>query len=214
MIDAETWAVNMSSRLGVPEEILSDQGMHFVSECMKELLYGRSVRGPLHILRQLWTKDVEEEDVRSSYQYVLELRERQEKIWKLVHQKLEKAEGKQKYLYDRGTKTRKFEPGNQVLVFITNRSNNLNKLLMHWTRPYKVTLVHVVWTDNDSVKMWAKEKSCVNRLHQPRVDSAAEAGRGRGGGGPVIEHRLPTQKVRIRALTISLPTGWVGVSLM
>ncbi|RUS83287.1 hypothetical protein EGW08_008967 [Elysia chlorotica] len=29
-----------------------------------------------------------------------------------------------------------------------------------------------------------------------------------GRGGPGIEHRLPTQKVQVRALAIALPTGW------
>ncbi|GFR71516.1 zinc finger protein [Elysia marginata] len=41
-----------------------------------ELLYGRTVRGPMHILRVLWTKDIEEPNVKSSYEYVLNLRER------------------------------------------------------------------------------------------------------------------------------------------
>ncbi|GFO08796.1 Zinc finger protein [Plakobranchus ocellatus] len=31
-----------------------------------ELLYGRTVRGPMHILRELWTKEIEEPDVKSS----------------------------------------------------------------------------------------------------------------------------------------------------
>ncbi|GFS23678.1 Gypsy retrotransposon integrase-like protein 1 [Elysia marginata] len=34
-----------------------------------ELLYGRTVRGPMHILRELWTKDVEEPAVKTSYEY-------------------------------------------------------------------------------------------------------------------------------------------------
>ncbi|GFR79431.1 Pol polyprotein [Elysia marginata] len=36
-----------------------------------ELLYGRTVRGPMHILRELWTKDIEEPEVKSSYEYIL-----------------------------------------------------------------------------------------------------------------------------------------------
>ena len=41
-----------------------------------ELLYGRTARGPIQILKELWTKEVQEEDVKASYQYVVELRER------------------------------------------------------------------------------------------------------------------------------------------
>ncbi|GFR73119.1 Pol polyprotein [Elysia marginata] len=148
-IDTETAAdalVDIYSRLGVPEEVLSDQGTQFMSDCVKEvcrllgikqkattpyhpmcnglverfnatlktclrrlcseqprqwhrninpllfayrelpqeskhfapfeMLYGRTVRGPMHILRELLTKDIEEMEVKTSYEYVLNLRER------------------------------------------------------------------------------------------------------------------------------------------
>ena len=42
-----------------------------------ELLYGRTVRGPMQILKELWTGDCEDE-MRNTYQYVLELRNRLE----------------------------------------------------------------------------------------------------------------------------------------
>ena len=41
-----------------------------------ELLYGRAVKGPMTILKQLWTKEVEEPEVKNSYQYVFELRKK------------------------------------------------------------------------------------------------------------------------------------------
>ena len=48
-----------------------------------ELLYGRTVRGPMHILKELWTKDGTESEVKISYQYVFELRERLEETLKI-----------------------------------------------------------------------------------------------------------------------------------
>ena len=136
-IDIETVAealVDIYSRLGVPEEILSDQGIQFISDCMKEvcrflgvtqstttpchllcnglvekfngtlkkmlkrlcneepkpwhryfnallfayregpqdsthfapfeLMYGRTVRGPIHILREVWTQDIDDLEVK------------------------------------------------------------------------------------------------------------------------------------------------------
>ena len=39
-----------------------------------ELLYGRDVRGPMAILRELWPDEVNDEQVLSTYQYVIELR--------------------------------------------------------------------------------------------------------------------------------------------
>ena len=41
-----------------------------------ELLYGSKVRGPMAILRELWSDEVNDEQVLSTYQYVIELRER------------------------------------------------------------------------------------------------------------------------------------------
>ena len=46
-IDTETVAealVNIFSRLGIPEEILSDIGTQFVSDCMKEVTRLRSIK--------------------------------------------------------------------------------------------------------------------------------------------------------------------------
>ena len=38
-----------------------------------ELIYGWPVRGPMQVLRELWTKDIEDPQVRTIYQYVLDL---------------------------------------------------------------------------------------------------------------------------------------------
>ena len=163
--------VDIFTHLGVPEEILSDLGTQFVSECMKEvtrllsikqltmtlyhpicngltetfdgtmksmlkrlcseqprqwhryinpllfayrevpqestvfspfeLLYGRTVRGLMLILKELWTKELEEPEVKNSYQYVYELCEKLEDTLKLAHTKLLKAQSKGKHYYDR-----------------------------------------------------------------------------------------------------------------
>ena len=50
-IDTETVAqafVDIFNRLGVPEEILSDLGTHFVSECMKEVTRLFSIKHAAH----------------------------------------------------------------------------------------------------------------------------------------------------------------------
>jgi len=145
-IEAETVAGNHVSRVGIPEEILSDQGSQFLSGVMKEvsrllsmnqigttpyhqmcngfverlngtlkamskwmcaekpkdwdryfpalllanreipqeslrfapfeLLYGRTVRGPMSILKEMWTKEGTEPEVKMTYQYVLDLQNR------------------------------------------------------------------------------------------------------------------------------------------
>ena len=55
-----------------------------------ELLYGRIVRGPMAILRELWASEINDEQVLSTYQYVIELRERLEQTCKSALENLEK----------------------------------------------------------------------------------------------------------------------------
>ncbi|GFR75371.1 zinc finger protein [Elysia marginata] len=100
-----------------------------------ELLYGRTVRGPMHILRELWTKDIEEPEVKSSCEYVLNLRERLDDTLTIAREELEKAQGPQKRYYDRTAKCRKFSVGEKVLVLLPTDSN---KLLMQWKRLFEV----------------------------------------------------------------------------
>ena len=65
-----------------------------------ELLYGRSVRGPMSILKEIWTKQSADPDVKLTYQYVLELQNRLQETCELARQELSKAQTKQKRYYD------------------------------------------------------------------------------------------------------------------
>ena len=56
-----------------------------------ELLYGRTVRGPMNILRELWTQEVPDPEVRSTYQYVLDLKERLQETCQLAQTELRKS---------------------------------------------------------------------------------------------------------------------------
>ena len=103
-----------------------------------ELLYGRNVRGPMAILRELWSEEIPDEQVSSTYQYVIDLRERLEQTCKLAHENLHKAQGKQKAYYDRRAKPRRFNVGDKVLLLLPTDSN---KLLLQWKGPFEVTEV-------------------------------------------------------------------------
>ena len=98
-----------------------------------ELLYGRTVRGPMRIIRHLWTGETDRSEVRSSYQYVFELRERLEETMRIAQEELAKAQHRQKLYYDRGAKERTFEIGDRVLILLPT---DTNKLLMQWRGPY------------------------------------------------------------------------------
>lgn len=99
-----------------------------------ELLYGRTVRGPSSILRELWDQEKVSE-VNTTYQYVFELREKLEETCKLAHENLRKAQGRYKFYYDRKAKDKKFKVGDKVLLLLPTTHN---KLLLQWKGPYPV----------------------------------------------------------------------------
>ncbi|XP_071491788.1 uncharacterized protein [Diadema antillarum] len=100
-----------------------------------ELLYGRVVRGPLMIVKELWTQDDTEADTKSTYQYVLDLKERMEKTCDIARQELLKSHEKYRRNYNRKARQRSFKVGDEVLVLLPTDSN---KLLMHWKGPFRV----------------------------------------------------------------------------
>ena len=195
-IDTESVAealIEIYSRVGIPREVLSDQGKHFTSDLMKEvsrllsvrqltttpyhpscnglverfngtlksmlrkcceeqprqwnrlipallfayrdsvqdstgctpfqLLYGHQVRGPLTILRELWTRDFEDEEVKTTYQYVVDLRQRLEETCKIAQEELSKSSKNYKTYYDMKTKDRQFKTGEEVLLLLPSDNN-------------------------------------------------------------------------------------------
>ena len=71
-----------------------------------KLLYGRYVRGPMQILRELWSVEETDERARLTYQYVVDLRERLEKTCKLAQDNVRKLGIKQKAFYDKRSRSR------------------------------------------------------------------------------------------------------------
>ena len=55
-----------------------------------ELLYGRRVRGPMAILRQLWTGQLPAGDVQTTAEYVVDLRNRIAETCQIAHDCLQK----------------------------------------------------------------------------------------------------------------------------
>ena len=92
------------------------------------LLYGRTARGPIQILKELLTGDCEDE-IRNTYQYVLQLRNRLEETCQLARESLYEAQGRQKHHYDKKARNRQFKVGQKVLVLLPTDSN---KLVLQW----------------------------------------------------------------------------------
>ena len=101
-----------------------------------ELVYGRTVRGPLHMLREIWDDDVPDPEVKTTYEYVIELQSRLKETCNLAKEELLKARAVQKGYYDRKSKLRRFSVGARCLVLLPTVSN---KLLAQWKGPYEVT---------------------------------------------------------------------------
>ena len=100
-----------------------------------QLLYGRQVRGPLTILKELWTSNIEDEEVKTTYQYVVDLRQRLEDTCKLAQEELVKNSKKYKTYYDTKAKVRSLKKGDEVLLLLPSDNN---KLLMQWKGPFTV----------------------------------------------------------------------------
>ena len=100
-----------------------------------ELLFGRTVRGPMTILRELWTGRTEEAETKNTYEYVIDLQRRLEDTCKLARQELQKAGSKYRVQYNRKTKVRTLEEGDEVLLLLPT---DQNKLVMQWKGPFKV----------------------------------------------------------------------------
>ena len=100
-----------------------------------EMLYGRAVRGPMQILRQLWTQDEVDPEVRTTGEYIVDLRNRLEATCELAREALKKASDRHAAHFDRKTVPRSFQVGDQVLLLLPLKKN---KLEIAWQGPYEV----------------------------------------------------------------------------
>ncbi|XP_075726234.1 uncharacterized protein LOC142767871 [Rhipicephalus microplus] len=100
-----------------------------------ELLYGRHVRGPLAILKEVWTNQELDDELKTTYQYVLDLRNRLEETCRLAHEELRRAGARYAKHYNRKSRYRVFQPGDKVLILLPT---DKNKLLLHWKGPFEV----------------------------------------------------------------------------
>jgi hypothetical protein len=101
-----------------------------------ELLFGRTVRGPLTILKELWTKEIPEGEVKTTYQYVVDLRNRIEETLDLARTELARNSQRYRKYGNVGRKKKSLKVGDKVLVL---RPTSNNKLLMHLQGPFEIS---------------------------------------------------------------------------
>ena len=87
-------------------------------------------------MKELWTGGTYGTEIKTSYQYVLELREHLDNTVKIAQEELLKSRKKNKTLYNRKAKRREFQEGDKVLLLLPT---DTNKLLMQWKGPYEIS---------------------------------------------------------------------------
>ncbi|PIK63031.1 hypothetical protein BSL78_00038 [Apostichopus japonicus] len=100
-----------------------------------ELLYGRTVRGPLCILKELWTGTNISDEVKTTYQYIVDLRERLDSTCKIAQEELAKSSKRYRRYYNARAKERKFKVNDDVLLLLPTEHN---KLTMQWKGPFRI----------------------------------------------------------------------------
>ena len=100
-----------------------------------EMLYGRKVKGPMQILREIWTQEEMTHEMKTSAEYVIDLRNKIEETCKIAQEHLSKTHRVQAKFFDRRTRRRVLHPGQQVLLLLPSKNN---KLELTWKGPYKV----------------------------------------------------------------------------
>ena len=73
------------------------------------LLYGRSVRGPGTILKELWAKEVNIPEIKTSYECVMDLSHRLKDSLKLAQEELQKSQKRYKRQIHNNAKTRRLD---------------------------------------------------------------------------------------------------------
>lgn len=100
-----------------------------------ELLYGRKVRGPIRVLKDLWVDKEASDDQRDSFQYIIDLRSKLENCAKLALENSKLSQKSFSTYFDLKAKDRSLTVGDEALILLPDSSN---KLLMSWKGPYPV----------------------------------------------------------------------------
>ena len=100
-----------------------------------EILYGRQVRGPLSILKELWTNGGLSSEETDLYSYVLQLRNDLSDISDIVVENMNISSDRYKTYFDLKSSNRKLKVGNEVLLLVPDKQS---KLQLSWNGPYKV----------------------------------------------------------------------------
>ena len=89
------------------------------------------------MLKEVWTKDSKDPELKTVYQYVVDLKERLQETCNLACQRLKQAKTRQKVWYDKRARQRTIEVGKKVLLLLPT---DHNELLMSWKGHYQIVI--------------------------------------------------------------------------
>ena len=102
-----------------------------------ELVFGRQLRGPLDVMKEVWTDSQQPQpEAKSVIQHMLNIRDRLDRCQEVANKNLRSAQQRQKAWYDKNARTRSFKAGDNVLVLLPSSTS---KLLAEWQGPYPIT---------------------------------------------------------------------------
>jgi len=99
-----------------------------------EMLFGRNIRGPLHLLKSGW-KPTSIKTKPNVIEYLLQVRERLKSCQEIADKTATQARAKAKLWYDRKARQRSYEPGQLVLVCLPVQGRPLDA---KYCGPYRV----------------------------------------------------------------------------
>ena len=181
-----------------------------------ELLYGRTVKGPMSILRKMWTQDKSEPiAAQGEIQYVLDLKERLATTCEVAKQHLKEARARYKKHFDKRARERWYEPGDEVLLLLPEKKN---KLQIAWRGPYKVMERIGDW--DYRIKVGARERlfhANLLKKYVRRKAAMAAAHAGAGISPVVIEESNPLTASNVAphipVIPLTAEESWEDVSL-
>nr|KAG5704039.1 hypothetical protein BaRGS_032128 [Batillaria attramentaria] len=100
-----------------------------------QLLFGRQPRGPVDLLANAWTGGTDAGEAKTTFEYVVDLKNMIYDTCKLAHDAVDQARKTQKMYHDKKSTPRKFSVGDKVLLLLPTTAN---KLQMQWKGPYTV----------------------------------------------------------------------------
>jgi hypothetical protein len=101
-----------------------------------ELIFGRKIRGPMSILKNILTNETMTEMDKTIYEYIIDLKNRLKTGLQETQANTRKKTIKNKNYYDRNTIVKDIKVGDQVLVLKPKKGN---KLALYSEGPFKVT---------------------------------------------------------------------------